>query len=130
MFLKVTYVKEVTENCLGRSFLLRGKSSLSPIYLPLGIILNQETAEMHPPAQSGYRGRCSGSSSKDRRKASWVPHLSWVGRAVLAIFLMVKTLEIYLFSEFQLYTTLLLALFTMLYLRPLELIYLITKITL
>ena len=48
----------------------------------------------------------------------------------MAIFLMVKTLEIYLFSEFQLYTTLLLALFTMLYLRPLELIYLITKITL
>ena len=48
----------------------------------------------------------------------------------MAIFLMVKTLEIYLFSKFQLYNTLLLALFTMLYLRPLELIYLITKITL
>lgn len=48
----------------------------------------------------------------------------------MVIFLMVKTLEIYLFSKFQLYNTLLLALFTMLYLRPLELIYLIPKITL
>ena len=48
----------------------------------------------------------------------------------MVIFLVVKTLEIYLFSIFQLHNTLLLALFIMLYLRSLELIYLITKITL
>ena len=40
MFLKVTYVKEVTENCLGRSFLLRGKSSLSPISFVRRILLH------------------------------------------------------------------------------------------
>ena len=40
MFLKVTYVKEVRELCLGRSFLLRGKSSLSPIFFIQRILLH------------------------------------------------------------------------------------------